>query len=69
MLLYYICHYALASYGIVTRIIDRTLYIVWRNTISHIEVEMGPGVFPVLQWCPPGMTYHIFVPSLLAGSS
>ena len=27
---------------------------------------MGSGVFPVLQWCPPGMTSHIFVPSLLA---
>ena len=44
---------------------EKSQYI-WRNTISHIEVEMGSGVFPVLQWCPPGMKSYIFVPALLA---
>ena len=31
---------------------------MWRKTIEHIEVEMGSGVVPVLQWCPPGMTFQ-----------
>ena len=30
---------------------------MWRKTIEHIEVEMGSGVVPVLQWCPPGMKW------------
>ena len=41
---------------------DQSQYI-WRKTISHIEVVLGSGVFPVLQWCPPGMTFQIFVPA------
>ena len=35
------------------------------QTIEQIEVGMGSGVFPVLQWCPPGITYQIGVPALL----